>query len=455
MKFRCGHCNHVFILNNEDLRRCPKCFWTTALDPILDGDEGSKPQPVIKNKKPVSPAGKQDQTNWLPLLGMGALLLIVAGMIVAAGIFFLPRIHPMEKLASIRLPSFLGLKTEKKPIEKRLPSSSTAPSNTAKPAAALTDEEKKELLIPFQISIPRILSKEEMEIIKKQVPSPAGLTTKPKMSFWSLEDFKKMLKTAQDQRKIPLGFFYVHAVNKVFESGYLKAAQFYEQGDYVQARNSLIEGLVLPVYQGDQLTNRAVALVMLRPYINDVLGKLSVIQGYFAYQQTADELRNIYKLYQDLLSALDLHDWGKSEDLIAQTLNQINQVNVVAQPARPMQYPPVFAQVDQEIQNAILREAGTGKPPAQVSDLTALKADLEAKAKVARENKEEALIAVQKQYEQAVDDIKQQNWQAAYDKLKEISYPEELVENVRKKMEILGKLLSESKNQDSGANQGG
>ncbi len=436
MKFRCGHCGHVFILSNEDLRRCPKCFWTTALDPLLEDDRADK---EVSRVKTAATQGASSPHFFFSSLAIRIFVVCCVLAFLIGGIILFFKAPVSNALSSIKKsPLFLPQTSAPAPLRIQPPQPKTVLSVVAK-KPDLTEDEKTQLKMPFQLTIPRSLGEREIDILERRAPSVAGLTQAPTLNFWSLDDFKAFLKSAQEQRKIPLGWAYVRGVTKAFENGYLKAAQFYEQGDYLQARNALLSGLALPVYQNSVEKNRAIALVMLRPYINDVLGKLAAFGGYFAYQQSGDSLRRIDQSYQDLAGAIDSRDWNKASMLAEDLLSRINQYAQAPESSLPPEYPPVFSQIDQEIQTAIIRQARTPAPQGTSTDFSALREDLEAKAKVIRENNEEALMAVQKNHEQAVYLIEREDWRAAYQLLKDISYPEELAGDAAKKIAILEK----------------
>ena len=434
MKFRCTHCNHEFTLSERDYRCCPSCYWTTALEelPDLNQEPTALPKTV---EKPKGNATKPKSQFDFTFLKTPLLILLATVLVIGAGyyiFFFIKKVQPTSGTA-IQIK-----KTERKESKKTATEQiQTLVQKEALSIGSLPEADKQILTARFQMTIPRKLDASEEQILKQQVQPPAILTDMPKLYFWNKEDFKKMLAVAQQTRGIPLGWLYIRNLNKLFDEHYMRAAKAVETNDMAAARDALIQAVILPVYQNDIKMHRAIALVMLRPYINDVIGKIAALNQHLTSQQTLAEAKKIYQTHDNLIAQLDLQDWDKAAGLMNQLRAQMDAVEKQAQNEN-ITYPPALQQVDQEIQQAIIRD---GKPAVlKEINFTALKSDLDAKEKVVKRNSAENLAAIQKSYGQALRLIEESQWDEAYRLLQSIDYPSELVLDVKQKTALIEKL---------------
>ena len=426
MKYKCSHCNHVFELADREFHRCPNCFWTTSLVPAEAGASQLDPQPKI-----ISPSSEQQKAH-KPFPKGIMIFLIAAGLIGGLSFIFI-KSGISFSLPSISLPK-LPTWAPKADVSKSK-SASTAKQKSAKQLESLlTNEERAQLVQSFQISIPRKLNEDEEEILKKQVSFPAKLSEKPKLAVWKKEDFEKMLDSEQKKRKVMLGWLYSRSLAKVFEANYLPGAAAFDQGDYVQARNSFIKSLAFPVYQENVQRYRAVVLVMLRTYVNDVIGKIATLNQYLSVQNSLTEVHGIFESYQALFPVLELQEWDRALFMITELKKRIAAFESRPQEAR-VDYPASFGQIDSELQAAIQAEA-TPKSESTVS-LRALTIDIDLKEKVVRQNTANELSKVQKQYEQAISKLQQKDWEGAREILKAIEAPPELVDEAKKKLALI------------------
>ncbi len=431
MKYRCSHCNHIFELQDREFHRCPNCFWTTSLVPVgRESGQVSIPNVI----SPVSQEPKIQKT-----IPKKPIIVLVAVGLIGGLIFILFKTGVSIPNFSIHLPKFptLSHKLESSKSELAQASQKKQPSKAAR--SLLTSEEHAQLVESFKVTIPRKLSEDEEEILKKQVSLPAKLAEKPKITVWKKEDFEKMIESEQQKRKILLGWLYVRSLTKTFEKYYPAAVQVFDKGNYAESRGLFIQSLLFPVYQNNPKIHRAVALVMLRPYINDVIGKIAILNQYLLTQNLSTEAHGIFESYQALFPVLELHEWDHALQMIAGLKTRITAFQNRPQDAKT-DYPPAFGQIDTELQAAIQAEAGP-KPEAAVN-LRALIVDLDLKEKIARQNTAEELSKIQKQYEQAIEMLKQGNWQEARDVLLAIEYPSELVEEARKKLGLIEKMFA-------------
>ena len=426
IKYRCSHCNHTFELEEQEFHRCPNCFWTTSLVPREEG----KPQTLSSTAQKPTSSQQRNPKKVIPWKLILVLALVVA--VGGRGFVFFARNRQAFHFPSIQLPGSNFVRAN-------LARGSAKSKPARAPETVFNQEELKELKQALQLTIPRKLSDDEEEILKKQVSSPAKLSEKPKITEWNKSDFGKLVESEQKKRKIMLGWLYVHSLTQVFEKNYLPGAKAFESGDYVLARDLFVKSLSFPTYQNDVKLHRAVVLVMLRPYLNDVIGKIAVINQYLLVQSLLTDASGIFGSYQAIFPVLELQEWDQALQMVANLKKQIEAFEGRPQSAQ-VNYPSAFSQIDAEIRSAIQTEAAP-KPEAAVN-LKALKIDLDLKEKLIRQNTSEELLKVQKQYEQALKMIEDLNWGAARDILQAIDFPPELASDAKKKLALVEKILT-------------
>ena len=396
------------------------------------GDQADPPFP--SSTLPSSPPIQKKPTR--KLFGKGiAVPLVVAGFVGTLSFVLFKTGIPVPRFPA-KLSSWLPKDGQPK-VQSKQTSSKAKPSKPLE--SFLSTEERAELVKPLQITIPRQLTQDEEEVLKKQVSFPAQLAEKPTLAMWKKEDFEKMLAAEQQKRKVRLGWSYERSVIKTFEKSYPAAVQAFENGDYVLARELFMRTLSFPVYRNNPARHRAIALVMLRPYINDVIGKIAVLNQYMLKQSLSTQVHTLFNSYQALFPILELQEWDRAFQLITELKGQISTFESQSQSAT-VDYPPTFSGLDLELQNAIRTEAAP-KPEAAVS-LKTLTIDLNLKEAVVRQNRGEELVKVQKQCEEIASLLQQKNWQLARDRLRSIEFPPELVNEARKKIALVEKMFA-------------
>ena len=427
IKYHCTHCDHTFELEEREFQRCPNCFWTTSLVPA--SQERSTTMPSSQPQKPVAfqKPSKPIVIAWKPIFFTAGILVLGA----SAFIFF-KRGGELPKFPSVKIPAF-KLKTGGTSSEK------ISPKKSSPIEKILTAEEVKELQEPFQLTIPRKLTDDEEEILKKQVSSPVKLSEKPRITEWSKKDLEKLLELEQKKRKIMLGWLYIRSLAQVFEKNYPAGAKAFKGGNYAEARELFIKALAFPVYQNNPKLHRAVVLVMLRSYINDVIGKIAVVNQYLAVQGSLTETNSIFQAYQALFPILELQEWDQVLGAITELKKRIESFESRLQ-NNQMNYPPALGQMDEELRSALQTEAAP-KLDGAITFKTLI-IDLDLKEKVIRQNTSEELLKIQKQYEQALKMIQDKNWEQAREALQAIEFPSELANDAKKKMALIEKILA-------------
>ncbi|GEM_PF-6346388 len=435
MKYRCTHCNHTFGLSERDFQRCPNCFWTTSLVNL----EQAQKEPSESKSKPVPVVNVPSPKKEIP----SKPLLILFFLILVAGLIFFFIKNGYWKQLNLKMPaiSFPHKKEEGKPLQSSKKESPPNKLNTDQVLKSLSETEWAQLTQLFQITIPRRLSEDEEAILKKQVSLPAKLTEKPVITLWKKEDFETLIRAEQKNRKIQLGWSYERSLIKVFDKNYPLALKAFDKGDYETARTYFLNSLAFPVYQNNQQLYRAVVLVMLRAFINDVIAKIALINQCLIGQTYLNEVHSIFQAYQALFPVFELQEWDRSLEMIHQLKDQIKTFEQKPK-EQTISYPPSFGRLDPEIQNAIQVEA---QPKTEAAvNLKTLLIDLDLKEKIVRSNTPGELANVQKQYQQALSLIKEGKWEEARNELRSIEFPPELVEDAKVKLETIEKILAVS-----------
>ena len=419
MKHRCTHCEHIFELEEKAFRRCPNCFWTTSLVPVSREE-------TIEGPLQVRPA--QTLSDHLPKKKKPRFIFVAVIAVIGALSFwfFIRNVpHSLSTGASSPLVTSPALHPEK--------SSGTT-------QIKLTEEDRSRLFAPFQMTIPRALTEDEKKMLEKRISPPELSESKPTVSVWSKEDFDSLLEAEQKRRKITLGWMYLRSLKKIFEKHYLPAAEAIRAGNAELARDELVKSLSFPVYQNDLKLFRAVVLVMLRPYINDVIGKIAALNQRGLKENSAKELQHIFHSYDGLFATLAQ---GKYLDALQEIRALKNQIRTFeSRPADTLvRYPASLRTLDPELQNAIRQEA---EPKADaVFNSKPILLDLGIKEKVTEQNAPETLKKSQDTFGEAVGLLKESRWEEARTKLRAIEAPPELVEEARERLAMLDRLLSE------------
>ncbi len=430
MKYRCSHCNHIFELGEREFHRCPNCFWTTSLVPV----GGERHETVVSETIPTPP--KQRLLIRKPLPTKRITITVILTALIGVLFFLLFKSGLLGQKFSENLSARVTDQEASAPGLKK-DSSKRKSAKTAQ--LFLTKEGQADLAKPFRMTIPRQLSGDEEEILKKQVSLPAALAKKPTLKVWKKEEFEKMVESEQSKRKIRLGWSYVRSLTKTFEEYYPPAIAAFEKGNYVLARELFLKSLSFQVYRNDPKFHRAVALVILRSYINDVIGKIALLNQYLLSQSLVTEVRALFESYQALFPVLELQEWEHALQLVGELKKRIETLENQPQSAQ-VNYPVAFVELDPEIQAAIQAEAAP-KPEAAVN-FKALSIDLNLKEKVVRQNTSEELLKVQRQYEEISRQLAQGDWDAAREGLEAVEFPPELASEAKKKLALMDQALA-------------
>jgi hypothetical protein len=315
-----------------------------------------------------------------------------------------------------------------------------APAVPQDPFLPLSAEEREVLFGKMQFEIPRTLTEDESEILSRRVDLAFESAGGSPLPLWSKEQFKDFLENQQRSRGVYFGRGYERKLESMFDEHYVKAGEAWQGGRIEEARSEFLSALVFPIYRNDLKFHRAVALVMLQPFINDVLGKIHRLNAAVLGAQLSDSIRTIRESYDALFGMIKEKAWDKAY-AHAQPLAQ--EVRAADERAKRMElgYPSIYQQIDADIQKGLARQDEALEPISV--GLGSILADLRIKGELLKQNTEESLRAVKARYEETVQAIDDGRIDDALGLLKEITFPPELSEDARKKEAILVKVKVE------------
>lgn len=280
---------------------------------------------------------------------------------------------------------------------------------------------------------------DESKILSNRAVFRTGIIEKLPYQAWTLEQFKKMVSEQEKFFKVPLPRSYKGKLEDLFSQKYLPGAQAFESGDLLKARNDWVESLAFPLYSQDFQRHRGVALTMMRPFINDTLSKIGVINSTLIEQRVRAKEIEVAKLYEEIFGAIDKKDWEAGLliiDNLSRYFDELETPERLSGEVPP--YPAAFSKIDPDIQ-ATLTGIQQSAVPA-VSDLDPVRRDVELKRLVLESFIPEKLEAALSFHTEALADIAAQKWQDAEKKLRQIQFPIALVKDAQEKVKILKRL---------------
>ncbi len=126
------------------------------------------------------------------------LILLFAGII-----YFLTQSGVFTKLKEVKLPAISKSSENQSQVSEPVKTKTPRPKiSTEQVSKILTNDERKQLLTAFHITVPRQLSEDEEAILKKQVSLPAKLSEQPKLvAGWKKDEFEKMVSAEQKKTR--------------------------------------------------------------------------------------------------------------------------------------------------------------------------------------------------------------------------------------------------------------
>lgn len=415
----CSHCGRKFEAEERENIECPGCYWSSTVKKEEDV-EATSPTEVPKPEK--NPLGIKIPPLFFKVLGVFFILLLA---------------FPFAGKVAQRFKEQMEYSRENRKKETVGKNRETVQSQN--PLALLLPEEQAILDRILRVEAERPLSEEESSLLKVRVSLKTGISENLPSKVWSIENFKEMVKEQERFYKVPLPASYKGKLEKLFEEKYLTGEAAFQEGDLVKARNLWVEALAFPQYSKNVTRHRGVALTMIRPFINDTLSKIGAINNSLVEKNIREKERKLSESYADLTKLIDARGWQEASAQILELERLIQELEnpALAAGVAPA-YPEAISQVDEGIR-ATLTGLLTPALPA-IADLLPLKQDLQAKRRVVESFQPGILEASQSRYQEALDRIREGDYNGAIKKLKEIETPLALAKDAQEKIKILSKL---------------
>lgn len=424
-QYVCTHCGKQFEAEEKEILECPGCFWSTSVKKAEDAEPRTE-SPAQKK----SAAASFEIPKGLLRFFIGVL------MALAAAIIFL-KVLPSVKESLKKRPGAVSGITIPPDVK---PAASRAPAVPA--GEVLTAEEKEMLSRKLEVKADRPLSPDEESVLNHQAPLKAGFIEKLPFQAWNLELFKQVLSTEEKRYKVPLPGSYHRKLENLFKEKYLPGAEAFKNEKLLEARNFWAESLAFPVYSTNIQKHRAVALTMLRPFINDTLSKIGTLNSILAERSIREREMQVTAEYGKILEMLHKKNWPEALAAMTALDRKLSEMITPAAPASVEPYPPGVNQVDDTIRGPLMDLLSV--PPPALSDLEPLRADLRAKERVVQGLIPANVESAQTLYNEAFDLIQKKEWESAAKKLGAIEFPDSLVADARAKIKIIEKLKPQS-----------
>jgi hypothetical protein len=425
-RFICNHCGKKFELETPEAKECPGCFWSSSVkreDELLSQKKGTS-----RSSQAVRPMSGQKVSSGNFKYLFRALLVIV---ILAAFGFLAYKAYKIFISFSPRSWKMFTIK----------PSSDSKRSDkpVADPVALLSPQEKAMLAHEAAIPMNRAPDPREQEILGRSISFQTGWSEKLPSAVWTLEQYQKMIAAQEAFYKMPFARSYKKKLEELFKTQYLAAADAFAKGDVLAARNLWVGSLAFPLYSTDLKKHRAVALTMLRPFINDTLSKVSAMNQSLLDRGKKSKEQVLSVEYQRLTGLIAQKKWEEVLTTIGQMIPEVDQLRKNAIPQEvPPPYPASFGTIDLDLQRPLMNLMSPS--PSSTADLQPLQQDLVEKKEVIETFTEAYLKNNAAIYRAALELIRDEKWQEAIQTLGSIQGPQVLQQDAAGKIAILGKI---------------
>ena len=435
-RFSCDHCGKKFELETSPAKECPFCFWTSS---VKSEDELSARDKLVSSAAHKPTAGSSIKI--LPVVAK-QLFRILFFLILFAGI----------GLLAYKAYSFFGTVSSKRSqgivIRPGNPDQTGSPSPAVSGVAMLTSAEKE--ILDREVVIPQDRTPDagEQAILGKTIPLQTGWVEKLPSAAWTLEQYQKMIADQEAFYKMPFARSYKKKLEELFKAKYLAAVDAFTKGDALAARDLWVASLAFPLYSQDLKKHRAVALTMLRPFINDTLSKVSAMNQSLLDRDKKQREQALSAAYQGLSALIAKKKWNEALTVIDKLTPEVNalQKNTSAQQAPP-QYPEAFGAIDADLQQPLM---GLMAPaPASTLNLQPLQQDLVEKRQVLETFTEAYLKEAMESYQSGRAAIREEKWPEASQAFGTIQGPPMLQQDAAQKVAILAKLQPQAMAQEA------
>ncbi len=429
--FVCDHCGKKFELETPSARECPFCFWTSSVkreDELASEKKGS----FASSRNSASNSGNNVFSGILKFILRALVFLGIAAALVFFGF------QAYEKFAPAAAKSWEGFSI--KPFK-------DGTHSAAVPAVAevkvLSPQEKEVLHREVTIPADRTPTAAEQEILGRVVSFQTGWTEKLPSGVWTLVQYQKMIADQEARYKMPFARSYKKKLEELFKAKYLAASDAFTKGDALLARNLWVESLAFPLYSTDLKKHRAVALTMLRPFINDTLSKVSAMNQSLVDRGKRVKEEAVSASYLKLGVLIANKKWQEALVAIDQITPQVDSLRKNAKTQEvPAQYPAAFGTIDGDLQRPLMDLMAPS--PSSIADLQPLQQDLVEKKEVLDTFTEAYLKNALSVYQGALGLIREEKWQEAAQALGSIQGPPALQQDAAEKIGMLGKRLKDS-----------
>jgi hypothetical protein len=429
-RFVCDHCVKKFELETPEAKECPFCFWTSSVkredERAAEKKGASRPSQAAAAKSGPKVSSRNLKYLFRALLFLS--ILAAAGFLAYKGYKIFTSSSSQKSWKNLSI---------KPPVDKK---------QTVKAAtdpALLSPQEKEALSREVTIPADRAPDASEQAILSRTVPFQTGWTEKLPSAMWTLEQYQKMITDQEAFYKMPFARSYKKKLEELFKAKYLAAAAAFEKGDVLTARNLWVESLAFPLYSTDLKKHRAVALTMLRPFINDTLSKVSAMNQSLLDKGKKSKEEALGAEYQKLVGLTAQKKW---EEALVVNLQMTQEVDLLRKNAMPQEappsYPDSFGTIDLDLQRPLMDLMSPR--PSSTADLQPLQQDLVEKKEVIETFTEAYLKNATAVYQAALGMIREKKWQAAAQSLGSIQGPQVLLLDAAEKIAILEKLAKEA-----------
>jgi len=428
--FICDHCGKKFELEVPEAKECPFCFWSSSVK-RADVKDIEKKSAFHPSRDAAVKTTSQKSSGNLAFLLRVLLLLVLLGV---AG-FSTYKVYTLYRSSS--LPNWKSL-TVKPPRD-----DPRDRKTAADPLAFLSPQEMEMLSREVTVPADRPPDPGEQTILGRVVPFQTGWTENLPSAVWTLEQYQKMITAQEAFYRMPFARSYKKKLEELFKAKYLAAVAAFEKGDVLTARNLWVESLAFPLYSTDLKKHRAVALTMLRPFINDTLSKVSAINQSLVDKGKKSREEALVAEYQKLIGLISQKKWQEALAMIPSMSREVDLLrkNAVPQEAPPS-YPAAFGTIDLDLQRALMDLMSPR--PTSTADLQPLQQDLVEKKEVMETFTEEYLKNATAIYQSALGLIRDKKWQEAAQTLGTIQGPQALQQDAAGKIAILGKIAGQT-----------
>jgi hypothetical protein len=425
-RFICNHCGKKFDLESPEAKECPFCFWSSS---VKREDE------LVSEKKGISRSSKEAAAKSERKASSGNLKYLVRALlflVVFAAVGFLG--YKAYKIFTSSSSKSWRSFSIKPPSDNK-----QAEKTVTDPIAFLSAQEKEMLSHEVMIPLDRAPDPGEQEILGRSVSFQTGWVEKLPSAVWTFEQYQKLIADQEAFYKMPFARSYKKKLEELFKSKYLAAGDAFTKGDVLTARNLWVESLAFPLYSQDLKKHRAVALTMLRPFINDTLSKVSAMNQSLLDRGKKAKEQALSMEYQKLTGLIAQKKWQEALTVIGQMIPEVDALRKNGTPQEaPPPYPAGFGTIDLDLQRPLMDLMSPS--PSSTADLQPLQQDLVEKKEVMETFTEAYLKNAMAAYQSALGLIRDKQWPEAVQALESIQGPQVLQQDAAGKIAILQKI---------------